>query len=83
MPTRIRSQSKGSPDNNQTNLYCYRAKFVEFCKSSPTVKRLLEAEVREGRSRSSSRSATNTPSSLRKLTNRDRAAMAFKVRGPE
>ena len=47
------------------------------------MKRLLEAEVREGRSRSSSRSATNTPTSLRKLTNRDKAAMAFKVRGSE
>ena len=48
------------------------------------MKTLLECETREGRSRSGSRqgltSGLATPNSLRKLKQKDKAAMAFKVR---
>merc|ERR1711936_1485828 len=60
-----------------------KQKFVEFCRQSPAVKTLLECETREGRSRSGSRqgltSGLATPNSLRKLKQKDKAAMAFKA----
>ena len=46
-----------------------REKFEEFCRSSRAVKTLLEGS-----------SSTSTPSSVRKLKKKDKAAMAFKVK---
>ena len=57
-----------------------RAEFIEFCKTSHTVKNFIELESKGSRSRSGSTHGPLTPGASRRLHKMDKAAVAFRVR---
>ena len=59
----------------------FRSDFIEFCKTSPTVRNMVELESKGSRSRSGSNQGTGclTPGAVRRLAKMDKAAVAFKV----
>ena len=58
-----------------------KGEFIEFCKSSSTVRNMVELESKGSRSRSGSNQGPGclTPGAVRRLAKMDKAAVAFKV----